>query len=360
MTRAERSGAALLLALALAVSCGGATVSSTSSSGPSMGTTACDHYIAALTGVGCPGAQLPSSEVSRLQKKFAPVCENAIRAPGSALTESQLDACASALEANNCWALVASLNPDACSFRGSLAAGEPCSAGTQCQSGFCGFPLAADLPDGGLSDAGAPAAGCGRCIAPAADGQPCPYGLCGADSFCGQSNAGSPVCIAYHSVGPGGDCQSRPCQDGLACDANTNRCVPITLVGAGAACSIPTTQCEPGFYCSGTCSGPFPAGHACDQQSDFCGVGLACVGTPSSAMCGPYTVVGDGAPCGDIKTLCLHGFCSTANTCQTLVADGQPCNPNDPYATTTCDTFSQCVNGTCQIVGPLGCQLSAP
>jgi hypothetical protein len=40
--------------------------------------------------------------------------------------------------------------------------------------------------------------------------------------------------------------------------------------------------------------------------------------------------------------------------CPTLIPNGQPCDALS--TTTTCDAFSQCANGMCQVVGALGCQ----
>jgi hypothetical protein len=85
------TAAAIPAVVALAMACG-ASVSAPSVS-QERGTTACDHYVAALLGVDCPDYQLPASEIARLQSTFVPVCENAMHAQGSTLTEAQLDAC---------------------------------------------------------------------------------------------------------------------------------------------------------------------------------------------------------------------------------------------------------------------------
>jgi hypothetical protein len=42
---------------------------------------------------------------------------------------------------------------------------------------------------------------------------------------------------------------------------------------------------------------------------------------------------------------------SLAGTCPRVIADGEPCDLNDP--TTACDTFAGCQNGTCTLTDVL-------
>jgi hypothetical protein len=361
-SRPLRSPQRLVYTVGLALSCG-CSVSAPSISDEG-GTTSCDHYVAALIGVGCPGPQYPASEVARLQKTFVPVCENAMHAPGSTLTDAQLDACASAIEAQ-CQLTATSPAVDACTFLGSLAAGEPCSAGPQCQSGFCGFPQSAGAADGGASDGGLPAGACGECVAPAAVGQPCPYGLCVAGSSCvlpPGSAPGAPYVCEDDTPGVlNGPCSNATgdCQANLTCDAN-GLCEPLQWVGAGMACGMAVQECESGLYCSGStglmCTAPLPAGHSCNTAAgDFCGEGLACLGP--TGTCAAPTWVDDGEPVTTSTSVCLHGLGPPApgGRCPMLIANGQPCDVNS--ATTACDDFSRCLNGTCQVVDTLTCQL---
>ena len=326
-----------ILAVAIAA-CGGTTSSS------ELGTTACDHYVGALLGVTCPwGPVLPPNEVARLQQSFIPVCQNAKQAPGSTLTDAQLDACASAIEAQ---CQLGGIPPaaDACRFHGSLAVGEACSAGPQCQSGLCGFPLS------GASSA----AGCGVCVAPAAVGQPCPYGLCVDRSFCVPDfTPGQYVCTA--DDGTCGDAGA--CQGNLTCDDDSGLCVPPQFAGAGMSCGA-GQQCNTGLYCSSmtgyTCTPPLPAGHTCDARFDVCALGLACLGGDcTSGTCAAPTWVPDGQSGTTSTSVCLHSSQCPVSVCPTLVANGQPCGSSQA---TVCDAFSQCVNGTCQIVDALACQ----
>ncbi len=353
---AGRGNHAITALVALAIACGGS--SSPPSPSSELGTTACDHYVGALLGLTCNyGLTLPASEVARLQQSFVPVCNAAKQAPGSTLTDAQLDACASALEAQ-CDVLGPVPTPETCNFRGSLAAGEPCRAGPQCASGFCAFPVPGAAPDGGTSDAGLPAGACGTCVAPAALGQPCPYGLCAASAACQSDRTLTQfLCVADTPGGPQEACGqvTGACRDGLTCDASTGLCEPTQWVGAGTVCSMGAERCMVGLYCSdktgNTCTPPLPMGHACDPAFDLCQLGLTCLGD-----CVAPTWVADGQPVTTSTSFCLHGFTPQGGggVCPTLLADGQPC---DGPGAGACDDFRQCVNGTCQVVSALSCNM---
>jgi hypothetical protein len=350
----------VLSAVLCAVACGGQ--GSGSAAGP-QSTTACGRYVAAMLWQGCPGLQLPPDELSRLQEKFAPTCQRALTLPGSMLTEAQLDACAAALRANSCAAVMPYSLPDACVFHGSLAGGAPCSASNQCDSGVCGSPPAGPAPSGG---------GCGQCIAPAAVGQPCPYGLCAQGSFCntpGYPNPPTATCVAGDppspTVGLGAGCDISNgqgdiyvCAAGLYCN-RSSVCAPAGAVDTGGACDQ-DAACKVGLHCVAGeagqfCDGPQPAGGWCnfDHMLPFdCADGLVC----TSGQCEPGAWVGDGQVCGG-KNVCLRGNCgftsTTEGVCPKVIPDGAPCT-NDPTA--TCDTLSACIDGVCQIAGNLACQ----
>jgi hypothetical protein len=357
---------ALGLLCVIAIACGGSTAAP--SSPAELGTTSCDRYVAALLGVKCSyGPVLPASEVARLQQTFAPVCKNAKKAPGSTLADAQLDACARALEAQ--CQLNGAPPLDACTFQGSLAAGEPCNAGPQCQSGVCGLPQSGTALDGGASDGGLPPGACGVCVAPAATGQPCPYGVCTPGASCVPDSASTQlqfICAADAPGGPQGPCgqATGACQVNLVCDTDSGLCEQTQSVGAGAACAdsagVETRRCNPGLYCaaSGTCTSPLPAGHSCDTRSDVCQLGLACLGGDCTiGRCTEPTLVDDGQSATTPTSFCLHRVivgCGGGGVCPALIPNGQPCDPLS--MTGTCDDFSQCVNGTCQVVDSLGCQ----
>jgi hypothetical protein len=329
---------------------------------------ACQRYVATLLGVGCPGAQYPADEVSRLDANFAAVCRNAFTLPGSTLTVAQLDACAASLREDNCWLLPFYYPTDACVFQGTLPAGAACSASPQCQSGFCGF----SLTSGGSPGIGGASSDCGRCVAPAELGQPCPYGLCVPNAYCetpsDPTSTAPATCVAINTtvVGLGGNCGSGVCDDNLICSAEG---VCVEAIGQGGPCQRESSDCQLGLYCGsqGTCGPPGGEGSACGAISGLdCATGLSCQGPGGgpaygNGLCAPQPPWdGPGMSCEAGN--CLHGACNNfpgpsppapPPLCPTLLADGQPCT-GDP--STTCDTLSDCVNGFCQIIGNLACQ----
>jgi hypothetical protein len=317
-------------------------------------------------GVTCNwGPQLPAAEITRMQQAFAPVCQNAKQSPGSTLTDAQLDACATALEGQCAQLLVDPSLLDACDFRGSLPAEEPCSAGTQCQSGFCGQLMPGDGVDGGTLDASLPVGACGVCVAPAAVGQSCPYGLCVAGATCPTNtnpNPGDPVCMSDVPGALHAACGQLTgvCQSGLSCDFNTNLCEPTQWVGEGMPCPMGPGQCKVGLYCSANpqarCSAPLPAGHLCDTRMDTCQAGLSCLaGDSFTGTCSTPTWVADGQACTTPTSTCLHGSCANTSGCPTLVGIGQHCDG----VTTVCDDFAECgLDSSCHPSGALGCQIN--
>jgi hypothetical protein len=347
--------------MALALACG--TRTSGTSTGP-RSDTACDRFVAAWFGVGCPGAQLPASEVARMQDAFAPVCANAMTAPGSTLTDAQLDACSSDLLAHSCFALMElAILPASCHFQGMLPAGVGCQSSAQCQSGFCGFAELSDpthppirLPPGGLHSPD-----CGVCVAPAAPGMYCDWGLCADGSACegGLSGTGLPVSTCVTTIAAGGDCSAPGiyCAYGLYCDPN-HVCSPGTG-DVGAACDLMNPSCKPYLTCplepNATCTAPAigTQGAPCDENIQNCASGLGCI----NYHCAAIRWLDPGQPCAsaiEATDICLHGSCSLNGTCPALIPDGQPCTTD---GTTTCDDSSQCVQGVCFMTNPLTCRV---
>ncbi len=277
----------------------------TSSTSSSSSGTVCSDYFSALS--RCTLTGYPASEVSRLSSRWATYCQSSLGLPGvpSSLA-STLDSCAKALTTASCTDFnnVAQCNGV---FTGTLAGGAGCLDGDQCQSGACSVSATA-------TDGGAAVTGCGKCDTPLAVGAPC--GMAGSTcvypATCGLAPGATTLVCTVTDAGPSN---------------------PPVYAPAGAACGAPTDGgftyviCEPGLACgpSGTCV------------------------TASYAAAGP--------PCNQ-TTLCLVGSCSAAAiqfdggaataTCPTVIGDGQPCTASQTI-TTTCDTFAQCLGGTCQL-----------
>ena len=350
------------------------------------GTSPCDHYFAALY-ARCGGPTPPVAEIARIRARFERVCENQFALPGSGVTAASLDACAAALDASPC-ELPEGL-PVACDFRGSLSAGAPCMDSIQCESGQCAG-TASYTPVGQATPFT-----CGTCDPLLMMGDVCVRGgFCPPGSICMTTDTTAKVpnytCtpISYGDVGAVCDDLAAKCQLGVYCDAQTGRCAK--LGGAGASCGeTPPPPGNPGgciapLSCTGisgtpTCSSGGGAGALCLYDSD-CSPELGCIAGPcfntvaragcaASGTCGLVSWVGPHQTCDNSSRRCLVGQCSFGNllnapfpidgglstgTCPTVIADGQPCTVRDQRA--TCDTFSECFQGTCTLLDGFDCQ----
>jgi hypothetical protein len=334
---------------AMALGCVGAS-SSSSGGGGGGGTpdSACDEYFDAyLASYACTLA-LPQSEATRLRPLFDELCADEVALPGSALTSARLSACAKAVQADPC----SEFSPAACTptASGTLAVGETCIDSVQCASGAC--TLASSFGD----DGGAPESSCGACTATVPAGGACDptNPQCAASSECTMDGSGSSTCVAATYGGAGVMCDSdtKLCDDGLVCDSTTEVCAQPGV--AGAACET-SRACAAGLVCAdGACAAGAALGAPCGTTT-ACGTGLTC--DASTGACAAIQWASDGDACSE-SSPCLVGVCnfegsSTSGICPDVAANGQPC-PTD--ATSTCDTFSECINGVCAFPNSLSCK----
>jgi hypothetical protein len=320
----------------LALACGG----STNGGG---GSSACDDYFDAIYSTNCGiGVTLPASELSRVKPRFEQLCASVIALPGVSVTTGNLEACAAAVKSSGCGVFQSSQPGGACSFSaGAESSGAPCISGDQCQSGDC---------SAGSSSVDAGTSACGACGAVIGVGQAC-SGSCGMGETCVFSATGG-TCQTVTYVGAGASCDSSAtqCNSGLFCGPSGKCAAPGP---AGTACNT-AAQCQAPLVCPtatgpGTCQSPGQAGATCSGDED-CVSSLGC--DVNAHTCGTPSWVSAGQPCsGNVR--CLVGSCpydSTAQmvngTCPTVIADGQPCT-EDGSSTSTCDTFAECLGGTC-------------
>jgi hypothetical protein len=238
---------------------------------------------------------------------------------------------------------------------------------------------------------------CGTCEAAAAIGE-----VCGNDNFsAGCHPTGSCLtkdptatiatytCMAITQGDPGAPCDDLAafCKPGLYCAAQTAKCAQ--LGAAGALCgdgSRPPGDpggCLAPLACVGlpgasTCASG-GAGAFCLSDYD-CNSGLGCepagpcasngqparFGCSQSGQCVSTTWASPGHPCSD-TVRCLVGTCDfgggffpisqnadgglLSGNCPVVVADGAPCNVG-----TTCDTFSECFAGKCELLNSVVCK----
>jgi hypothetical protein len=286
----------------------------------------------------------PQSEITRVQGIFETICAQEEALPGSGVTDADLSACASAIQAAGCEANFEQIT--ACQFSGTLAAGAACSDGTECQSGNCSITLGT----GGSEPS------CGKCTKAAAVGQPCGTAnvSCVAGSACAEPGETGGTCQPITFGGPGAPCEmpDQECASGSTCQVtlgsgtNTSKCA--ALGGMGASC-LDSSDCKSPLGCpAGKCAPRSGAGGACNSDGD-CTSGLAC--DDVTRKCAAVTWVSAGASCGPL-TLCLVGECSEAK-CPTVIPDGHACEPTS--MTAVCDTLSSCVNGKCELPGAIAC-----
>jgi hypothetical protein len=351
------------------VGCSSSTQDGRSGEFGDAGLAACDHYFAALYS-RCGGPTLPATETARLLPRFEQLCQNEAALPGSGVTAGSLEACAAALDISPCEFPAGP--PAACNFHGSLSGGSPCADALQCEGGRCSGQqsFTSEGPQGPIT--------CGACVPLAAVGQVCNAAGCSTDTICvtADTSAAHPVytcdAISLGTVGTACDDLAAQCQTGLYCAAGTATCQALAVAGEPCGEGAPSYPggCVAPLACgsSRTCSSS-GSGGPCFYDLD-CAPGLGCIPSGTSGICVAVSWVGPGKPCSGAAR-CLVGSCNFGGlfpvsvapdggllwgTCPTVVPEGQSCTVSPGNGTTTCDTFSQCFEGTCALVDAVGCK----
>ena len=388
--RVIAAGNGLRIALATFAACGGTTGSTNDVTGAGGGAAtlardsraACDHYFDAQYG-RCGGPRLPADETARIRGRFEQVCANQVALPGSGITATSLEQCASALDVSACQ--FPSGPPVACQFHGSLAGGAACADDVQCVSARCQGTQ--EITPGGPTKP----ITCGTCEPAVAVGKVCGQGEfsagCGQGAICITADTTATesiyacVALAQQDVGAPCDTPSATCKAGLYCSLQTRTCAPLAAAGAACGegrgwlggcaaplgCGISPSTCR-----SGT------AGAACVTH-DECAPGFGCVpgpcaapgevvriGCSTSGQCVAVEWAEPGEPCS-AAVPCLVGSCYfgsrhaaaiqqadgslVVGVCPTVLADGAPCD-----VASTCDTFAQCFQGKCTLLDAVSCQ----
>ncbi len=250
-------------------------------------------------------------------------CEEGLAAPMTAATSTTVSACAQAIGAEVCTAILAADTPDAClAPHGAAAAGAPCQTSAQCTTGFCATDKTAL---------------CGTCAPTPAAGDSCATSGCGPSMRC---VAQTQLCAV--PVASGGACgRGSPCADGLACVGATmmmaNGTCTAQLATAGAACdpkNKTAADCNP------------DDGLACDSATN------TCVAQPFAAPGGACGAL------GTVNTRCSGGeSCTvatgqTTGTCVAPAADGAAC---DATVGPGCQFPARCVANVCALPGSISC-----
>lgn len=361
--------------LSVAVSAASILAACSSSSGGGSTADACTSYANAYVAYAqkCGGA-LDPAKANDFAARFATLCKSELSLKGIPDLTGELSSCASAIQGASCSTDISDI--EACQLddkTGSLANGEVCNDGLQCQSGSCDTTATSSTDGGASSDT----TNCGTCVAAVADGADCTSGTCVKGDVCqGKFNSDGTsafTCVPKPTPGDvGADCNSSSdCKTPNHCaydDSGTGsgggKCA--APIASGGACQS-ASECAPGLVCVGstgasgsdgrTCSQPAKEGAAC--AGDGCDVGLTCDATTST--CTKYKFAAPGQPCDDSSILCSNGNCVQSDSgggstgartgvCPTIIADGQPCDESTHnQGMSQCDFEASCLNGTCTL-----------
>ncbi len=216
---------------------------------------------------------------------FSTECMNALMAPWTGQTATNVEACAQAIPAWACGSYQDGLSPPppCAQVMGHAPTGNPCAFSGQCQTGFCAM---------------APNAQCGICQAAPA---------------------------------PGADCsQLSTCGQGMVCTDDTHQCeVPAAAsaaCGTGAPCGFELSCVGATSTAMGTCQAAgTTAGATCDAKlatAPGCApaAGLYC--DPTTKQCTSLAQVGANQPCGALDG--GRAECTGAARCVSSGGDAGP------------------------------------
>ena len=326
----------------------GAPSNDADASTPVTAQAACEHEFR-VRFERCNGGNIAPATMASARARYLESCVGALALPGSTRTADEVDACATALEAEECGVFPALL-PACAPKAGTLATGAACNVDAQCQSGHC--------------DVGSPLAkgnGCGVCVDAIPEGDTCSEDrlTCAIGTFC----VGSPEspntgrCKKVRLAGANEACNGFDigCRSGLICaSVNGAQASCIPAVAVGESCKD-DAMCAKGAFChlqTGKCTPLAKAGEACDSQTP-CSDGLGCDRTTNK--CAALTFAEPGESCGG-SVACREGVCGQgtgAPTCPRIIEDGKGCLEG---AHMTCQAPAACIGGACVMPTTATCQ----
>ncbi len=309
---------------------------------------ACEHDFS-VRFERCIRDNVAPATMASARTRYVASCVTALGLSGAKRTADEVDACAKAIEGEEC-GVIAELLPACAPKAGTLGTGAACNVSAQCQSGHCD-----------LLDVRAKGDGCGVCEETVPEGESCgpDQGACAIGTFC----VGSPEsprttrCKPARYVDANAACNGfdLQCRPGLVCatvDGAAPVCLPRFAVGQPCTADM---ACAADAFCStlsGKCEALGKVGDACSSQKP-CGSGLGCDRTTN--LCAPLTFVEPGESCGG-SVACREGVCGQgtgAPTCPTVIEDGKGCLDG---AHMTCAAPAACVAGSCVLPTTATCQ----
>lgn len=346
-----------LFCVALFSACGGSVDRSAVSASADVFLAACENLHARRIAYSerCTGPRAGEDDASVAS------CAGIVASPGVSLTPADLDACAAQVDAAPC--LGGGVFPGCTGYaadllypnharKGTLAPGQACFAGVQCDSAYCGAAYAQ----------------CGVCqrarrLGDTCDPPPsldvCIMGECISGTCQLPGGRVGEECIGY----------GEPCQAPLRCKTEGSIhgvCLPRPpgVLCAADWCEAPLV-CGDGTRCQSPTPEPTGLGEGADCSRGFCRADLSCDG---GNVCRAVYLLPSGARCQqDGRPLCAHGLychakcrlgvCGGDGECQAMPQPGEHCTPLAECAeTATCSGFDPAdeTKGTCARLGKRG------
>ena len=343
MRQSKQTYLAPLLAAAVLVACSSEEASTASPTAPDGGASsapvtpeaACEHEFR----VGferCIKGSIAPATITSARTRYVTDCVTSLSLSGSTRTADEVEACANAVEAEEC-GVFAEFLPACAPKAGTLATGSACNVDGQCQSGYC--------------ELRAQGKGCGVCAATPAEGDGCSAErpVCAVGTFCeGEPKSSRTSCKRIHYADANAACNGFDirCRPGFICAA-VDGAKPVCLpaLAAGQECRD-DAACAKEAFCSrqsGKCTNRGKTGDACDGLNS-CSEGFGCDRT--TQKCAPLTFVEPGEDCGG-SVACREGVCGQgtgAPRCPAIVEDGKGCLEG---AHMTCRAPAACIAGAC-------------
>ncbi len=315
---------------------------------PVTAQSACEHQFR-VRFERCDTGFIAPATMASARTRYVDSCVSALGLTGSTRNADELEACAKAIEAEEC-GVVAELLPACAPKAGTLAIGTACNVDAQCQTGRCD-----------LQSVRAKGQGCGVCAETTQEGELCnvEQTVCAMGTFCVGSpeSPQSTKCKRLSYADADASCNGFDiqCRVGFVCASIKGadpKCIPAFAAGEecrdDAACAV-DAFCG---YQTGKCTNRGKAGEACDAQNP-CIDGLGC--DVETKKCGPLTFAEPGESCGG-TIACREGVCGQGTgtpTCPTIIEDGKGCLER---AHTTCRAPAACIGGACVLPTTATCQ----
>jgi hypothetical protein len=270
----------------------------------------------------------------------ARACANTLSAAGVKATPAGLSSCGDVLKSASCDAYAEALASSsfssipACDFAaGTLVAGAPCGADSQC-AGYCERPSGKN---------------CGVCATLPGEGAACLRSKCSKGLVCDKKTCIKPL----PRIAEGGVCDSTAaagpnCKFGLACSAD-KKCAILPKLGASCIDECDGARCD--STGTKTCVPFLKLGESCAYIG--CEAGLRCAGPQGAQKCTSDTGAKPGEVC-DNEIRCELGNCGADKKCVAIAGENESCSIGGTGA--LCRRGLECFDSKCQVPNATLCK----